>query len=462
LPPSSLATTIRDFSEREGLLRPGDRVLVGVSGGADSTALLHILLEITPGMTLGLGVAHVNHLMRGAESDRDEAFVRRLAEREGLPCYVERADVKAAAASSGLSVQQAGRRIRYDFFSRMAAAGGYGTIAVAHTMDDQVETFLLRVVKGTGLRGLAAIPLKRDNIVRPLLMTSRAHIEAYLRRKGISHVEDSSNRGLAYERNYIRHRLVPPMERLNPAVREAVVNLLTDLRAVNDSIEGDVRSFVTRCVRRDDEGIAADTGALAALTEEVRFRVYGALAAELDERVLLQRRQGRLVDGIVFGAAPNAAVHLPMGLRARRSYGHLRFSAGPDPDEVTDLFPVRLGFNDLPPLNCALTLAVAEKEEVQLGGDPATAYLDMDRLESLTVRTFRNGDRFVPLGMKKPVKLKDFFMGQKIDRQARRRIPLLLSGHAIAWVTGRRIDERFKVGPATTRVLRATLSKRES
>jgi tRNA(Ile)-lysidine synthase len=449
-----LAKKVLDLIRRERLIADGDRVLLGVSGGADSVALFHLLREISSFLTLQLGVAHLNHMLRGAESDRDEAFVSALAEREGVPCYVERVNVKVLAASKGLSVQQAGRDVRYEFFKSVAAAQDYGKIAVAHTVDDQVETFLLRVAKGTGLKGLTSIPIKRENIIRPLLRTSRADIEAYLRHKGALFVEDSSNQSIAYERNFVRHRVVPLMEHLNPGLRKAVVSLLNDLTAINRIMEDEVRAFLHRSLRRADGGYIVNIADLRALSEEARFRVYSSAVAGLDRRTILQRRQGELIERICFGQGPNAAVSLPHGLRVLRSYGELHFAKTPDRTPVTDVFPIDLGVHYLHTLNTTLTLANLDAREVEIGDDRSIGFFDFDKIGNLTVRTFRDGDRFIPLGMKQVTKLKDFFIGQKVDRRARRHIPLLLSDDKIIWVIGHRIDERFKVEPSTTRILK--------
>ncbi len=453
-----LVSKVLDLVRREGLVVDGDRVLIGLSGGADSTALFHILRELSSAIGLTLGVAHVNHMLRGAESERDEAFVRGLAEAAGLPWYVVHVDIRAMAASRGLSRQEAGRDARYGFFRSVAEAEGYTKVAVAHTMNDQVETFLLRVVKGTGLKGLASIPLARGNIIRPLLETSRTDIEAYLRQRGIAFVEDSSNESIAYERNFLRHRVIPLLEELNPGLRRAVAGLLGDLVSINRSLEEQVEAFLRFSVRRTADGTIVSIARLRGLSEEARFRIYSSLVLELDGRVLLQRRHGALIEHICSGPAPGALVALPRGLRAMRSYGELRFAKAALRPAVRNTFSVRLGLNPIPDLGIALTISIVEAGREEVRGDGSTALFDADRTGLLSVRTFREGDRFMPLGMTRETKLKDFFMGRKVPRSERRDIPLLLSDGKIIWVVGQRMDERFKVGPATARMLKVVTS----
>jgi tRNA(Ile)-lysidine synthase len=178
---------------------------LGISGGIDSTTLLFVLLEIQKTIDFELGLAHINHMLRGKESERDEEFVRELAGRLCLPLYVERVHVKEIAVEKGLSIQHAGREARYSFFNGILRQHGYNKIAIAHNLDDQIETFLLRAMKGTGLKGLSSIPIKRDAIIRPLLNTYRTDIAEYAARHAIAFVEDSSNSKTVYERNYVRN-----------------------------------------------------------------------------------------------------------------------------------------------------------------------------------------------------------------------------------------------------------------
>ena len=229
----ALDETVRRVIRQEGLIDPGDTVLVGVSGGIDSSTLLFLLEKIKKEMAFGLAVAHVNHQLRGADALGDEAFVGALADRYGVPCHTLRADVLGYARENGLSVQHAGRDIRYRYFEEVAAAHGYRKIAIAHNRDDQVETFLLRLVKGSGLSGLASIPIKRGPVIRPLLRAYRSEIAAFARSHSIAYREDSSNLSEKYERNFIRSRIVPLMEQLNPRFKEKVLFLLADIASVN-------------------------------------------------------------------------------------------------------------------------------------------------------------------------------------------------------------------------------------
>ncbi len=185
-----LVRKIKKIISQDGLIAEGDRVLIGCSGGIDSVTLLFVLREISHELSFELGIAHVNHLLRGEESDRDEDFVRGLADRFSIPCYIRKVNVKDEARKAGKSLQHAGRDIRYCFFDEMAEQLNFNKIAIAHNLDDQVETFLFRIIKGTGIRGLSSIPVKRGRIIRPFLTIYRSEIESYVETRTIPFMED--------------------------------------------------------------------------------------------------------------------------------------------------------------------------------------------------------------------------------------------------------------------------------
>ena len=212
-----------DALQKYSLLQPGDRIAVGVSGGADSVALLRFLAQYRAQYRWEITVCHVNHGLRGAEADRDEQFVRALAERLGLPCLVRRCDAAALAAAQHCSVEEAGRRARYSFFAE--AAGESGRIATAHTLQDSIETVLLNMIRGTGLHGLCGIPRIRGSIIRPLLDCTRAEVEQYLAALGQPYCTDSTNRADDYTRNAVRHRILPQMQALNPNFEAAMARM---------------------------------------------------------------------------------------------------------------------------------------------------------------------------------------------------------------------------------------------
>jgi tRNA(Ile)-lysidine synthase len=446
--------TVRRVIREEGLIEPGEKVLVAVSGGIDSSLLLFLLDRIKSDISITLGVAHVNHGLRGPESERDEAFVRALADRLSLPCHVMRADVRAYSRATGVSVQRAGRDLRYQYFEEISATEGYHKIAIAHNRDDQVETFLLRVIKGTGINGLTSIPIMRKRIIRPLLRTYRSEIEAYVHRFSIPFVEDSSNRKDTYERNFVRMHIVPLMARLNPRFREKVLLLLSDIASVDRLFEDEATRFLDgQGPLEEGEGRVSAAG-LRALHPEVRFRVVSRMLARLEPRFIALREHVLLVEKSLFSLRPNNSVTLPHAVRVRRAYDTLTFTKNAPEIRVCDTYEIRSGRNDVPSLGINLHVSFSEIRPGTFPADKTVSFFDGDRVSALSLRTFRKGDRFTPLGMSRSVKLKDYFMARKIPRERRRSIPLLLSDGEIIWVVGERMDERYKVTPDTRRFLK--------
>lgn len=418
-------------------------------------SVLHTLKDIIP---FDLAVAHVNHMLRDQESERDESFVREVAHRLSLPVHVKRVDVHGLSKSTGKSIQHAARDARYDYFGELAQTYGYQRIAIAHNQDDQVETFLLRVIKGTGVRGLSCIPVKRGPIIRPFLNTTRREIEEYVTEKDVRYVEDSSNRKDAYERNYVRHRILPSMEGLNPTVRSRIMNLLGDLTQLNQRLDREAQAFLHSWLPGDGE-LALPVGQLIGSSGEARFRVLSLLLGKLVPGFIALRQHIRLIEKILMSSRPNAFAVLPCGITVCREYDKLVFTAAAAPSQVMETFPLYPGHTVVGPFGISIDINLVDHPPSQFPSDRYTAFLDLEDASHLSVRTFREGDRFVPLGMEKPVKLKDYFISRKIPRMDRRGIPLLLLGDRIAWIIGERIDNGFKITARTTKALAVTVRK---
>lgn len=452
----NLVGKVRKIITKEGLIEEGDNVLLGASGGIDSTVLLFVLLEIAQQIPFRLGVAHVNHALRGDESERDEDFVEALARRFSLPFHARKVNVKECASASGLSLQHAGRELRYAFFGDVAKIHNYNKIAIAHTLDDQVETFLLRIIKGTGIRGLSSIPIRRGAIIRPFLSIYRSEIEEYARQNGVSFVSDSSNEKTVYERNFIRREIIPVMERLNPALKEKIFLLLQDMTAINRTFDMRSKTFLMQKKQDRDRESFFNIDELTDMDEETRFRVLSDTLTSIEPRFIPLREHVLLIEKIMRAKKPNLTVILPHNLRVKKVYTNLVFTQGPLRPPITDQVPVTTGKNILEPFNISLTIRAQKNMPALRLRNRNVALLDREKVGNISVRTFRAGDRFFPLGMDNPVKLKDFFISGKIPREERRTIPLLISDNDIIWVIGHRIDNRYRVTEKTREILRVT------
>jgi tRNA(Ile)-lysidine synthase len=460
-----LVNKVRKTIIKENLIEAGEKVLVGLSGGIDSTAMLHVLAELAGAYHFKIGIAHINHLLRGEESERDQHFVETLALRFSFPCHVKRFDVRAYAAGRGISLQHAGRDVRYRFFDEVVHEQAYSRIAIAHNLDDQIETFMLRMLKGSGIKGLASIPIKRDKIIRPFLNIYRSEIEEYVNVSSILYVEDSSNKGIKYERNYVRKEIIPAMKKLNPVFKEKISFLLQDISRINVFFEEQSARFMgSHLNSKEQDVLSFGIKELEELDSETRFRTIANVLDMIEPGFIILREHYMLVEKILRGKRPNLAVVLPRGIRAVRTYGRLTFTKKQINPVIKDVLPVMYGKNILKPFNIVLeiskitnrplikTFCSMEFEALKEDGKNI-AFLDADKAGNMCVRTFQEGDRFKPLGMNNYVKLKDFFISRKIPKEQRRHIPLLTSNKDIMWVVGHRIDERYKVTEQSKNVM---------
>ncbi|MCK9228023.1 MAG: tRNA lysidine(34) synthetase TilS [Syntrophorhabdaceae bacterium] len=455
--PDLIGRTIKLIRE-QALITGGDRVLLGLSGGIDSTTLLFVLNEVRKEIGFDLGIAHINHLLRGVESERDQAFVKDTAAQYGLKLFLKRADVKSYAESRGLSLQHAGRDIRYQFLDEIADTAGFTRIATAHNLDDQIETFVLRLIKGSGIRGLSSIPPVRNRIIRPFLNIYRSEIEAFAALHSIVFVEDSSNEKTVYERNYVRHRIMPLFEGLNPAFREKIASLLHDINDINTTFERKKEAFM-KLARHAEKDVTIPLEPFRALDEEVRYRVMADIFASLAPSFIPLREHMRLIEKMIASTRPNLRIDLPSGLKAKKIYCNLILTTRPTPRATGQMQEVHSGMNHISHLNIDVNVQKLTKAPLTFPKDSLVAYFDADKCNDLAVRTFRPGDRIRPLGMTQHVKLKDFFISRKIPLEDRRHIPLLLSGDEIIWIVGHRIDDGYKLTGNTRNILKVTVKK---
>ncbi len=461
-----LAEEVLAYVHRHALLPSGETVVVGVSGGTDSVCLLSLLAELRTELGIALHVAHLNHGLRGAESDADALYVAEMAARLGVPATVERREVARYRKEHRLSLEEAAREVRYLFFADVVAAVGAGRVAVGHTADDQAETVLMHILRGTGLAGLRGMrPLawlrlpdgRRLRVVRPLLEVRRSETEACCRERDLSPRPDVTNESIDFFRNRVRNELLPILEGYNPAIRTGLRRLA---RAAGDELD-----YVDQQVEPLWESLARVEDGSVVLRAAPLRQLHPAL-----QRHLLRRAVRELVGDLVDLAAVHVEymrdslarpagtrIDLPRGLVFSVEYGACRLSVG---EPVVPLPPLEGEYPLAVPGETVLPgwrvqAEVLPRAQVRLPvEDPWRACLDLDRTgPNLVVRPRRPGDRFQPLGMAQPKRLQDFMVDAHIPRRWRDRVPIVASPHQIVWVVGWRIDERVRVSSATERVL---------
>ncbi len=452
---------------RYGMLSRGDKVLVGVSGGADSVALVHALFELKDEWNLSLMIAHLNHSFRGEESELEAGFVEELASRLNLPFESMVIDVPAAQKGSGKSAQEMARELRYRFFEEVSKRYGANRVALGHNGDDQAESVLMRFLQGAGTRGLSGIPPRRDHrYIRPLIEVSRKEIEDYLEEKDISFMTDSSNKKEVYLRNKIRLRLFPLLlNDYNPRLKENLIHLSSIMRKDDEYLEEVVEKISPGLIlTRGDNFVTLDASAVLDLHEALQSRIIrkfiAAVAGDLQGVSYLHLQA--VLDMLRCGS-PNRSIDLPRRVMAIKEYDKLTLRSGGD-KLIPQPFFYRIGSPEaevnLKEVGQVMKLTVSKNPFDWERKDFARnfAHFDLDKIHfPLIVRNFRKGDRFQPLGMKGKKKVKDYFIDEKIPLAKRRETPLLISGETIIWVAGYRIDNRVRVGEGTKKVLKVKM-----
>jgi tRNA(Ile)-lysidine synthase len=461
------------------MVQAGDTVLVGVSGGPDSVALVHILLALAPEFSFQVAIAHLNHRLRRDESSRDEAFVVSLAEQLDLRVHVERQDVRRYQKNHRLSLEEAARQVRYRFYDAIASKFGYEKIALGHHADDNAELILMYLLRGSGPRGLSGIPPLRDaKIIRPLIDIKRTEIMDYIAVKSLDCVVDSSNRDSQYLRNRVRNRLIPELKaEYNPKLIDSLNRLASILDAEERWIESLIQPIFEKViVFEKQDRIGFDIEQLNQQNIAVRRRLIRK--AVLKVKGNLRRMAFVHVEAAVKlaqKAAASGALDLPDRIRISRQNDiliilretqNLRHLASAPLLSSTPDYEYRLSkTGEILIKEAALKIRFSEITQEHTpdwrpsGQGARTVYFDMDKIRfPLIIRNFRPGDRFSPLGMVGRQKLNKFFIDHKVSRAERKKCPILLSRNEIIWVVGHRLDNAVKIDPQTRRILKAELS----
>jgi tRNA(Ile)-lysidine synthase len=471
-----LLSPVRRFVRQHNLIRPDSRVLAAVSGGSDSMALLHVLHALSARGEFQLaGVVHFNHQLR-ASADADERFVVRAGEALGLPVFCDRADVAARADRERQSIEAAARAARYEGFSRARRQTGADLVALGHTKDDQAETFLLRLLRGAGPRGLAGMHPRNGPVVRPLLDCRRAHLRDWLGAHDIAFVDDDSNADVGIPRNRVRAELLPLLEsRFNPAIVDVLAgeaSMARDLWEWQEAAAAELAGRLVRAVPTEGRAatreidVAALTDVPLVLRRAVLWRVMTELAGARPIEFDHVEAALRLTD-----EADGAGIDAP-GQRVQRKGGRLVLTgrtagaAGRARTKEPNLFRYSLsipGEVELPEAGCRLSVeaigadrdGAAVRAVVGNACGTAVAAVRGDLCGgSLVVRNRRPGDRFRPIGLDGRKKLQDYFVDRKIAREARDTVPIVVDEtDRIVWIAGYEIDEAFRVTDPAQAVL---------
>ena len=428
---------VRAYIEKYQLLTENRPVLVGVSGGADSIALLTILVELGYSCI----AAHCNFHLRGEESLRDERFTKEYVEKLQIPFVKIDFETEQYAAENHLSIEMAARELRYRWFEEQRVHRGAQAIAVAHHRDDNVETFLMNLIRGTGIRGLSGIQPKNGFVVRPMLAVSREEIQNWFAKRNLSYVTDSTNLSDAYTRNFIRLRILPLLEEVNPSVKKAIARTSEHL-AATEVIYLQVIEEARKEVFDSENRLS-----IAALMK------YPAPNSVLYELLKVYGFSRSVVEDIYSSLTKESGkVFFSSSFRLIKDRDYLLFSPLVkeeiqeyilNGDEKEWIGPIELSFE-----------SVVITTDFQIRKEKNIAYFDADKLTfPLTLRKWQEGDWFIPFGMKGRKKLSDYFSDRKFSRLEKEQTWLLCSGDTIIWIVGERSDNRFCLDKMTKRAL---------
>lgn len=452
-----LTRKVKQTVGRFEMLKPGDRVVVAVSGGPDSVCLLSILQALAKDLDLALHIAHLDHMFRGKESADEALFVADLAKKSELPSTIEKIDVPAFCRERGLSSQEGARRVRYGFLQRVAEKTGASCIATGHTADDQAETFIMRILRGAGVSGLSAIPPARGNIIRPLIDVTRDEVIKYLKGTGLAFVTDPSNARPMYTRNRIRLDVLPVLKRFNPRIVETLSSEAALLRDEDEAVEACLAALSFGVLSQEEDGVVLKGEEFNALPQAFKRRLLrkvvdlagaespGLSSVQIDEAL-----------AFMAAARTGRTMRLPYRLTVEREYEKLIVSLQAEAIEFSRILALP-GVTAFPEIGREVETMISEASAAERSDKNYLwqAEFDYDKIHPpLTLRTRLRGDRFCPAGMEgRSKKIQDYFVDEKVPRRKRNTVPLLVSGDNVLWVVGFRMDGRFLPDAETKKVL---------
>lgn len=441
------------------LITEGDNILLGVSGGPDSMVLLYVLRDIQNDIKFNLLVAHVNHGIRDKESDGDELYVKDVCKKMNIPIYSTKVNMNEYAKKHKLSSEEAGREIRYKFFREKLMKIGGGKIAVAHNKNDQAETLILRFIRGTGIDGLKGMEYKNNDIIRPLLDVSRDEIEKYCKDNNINPRIDKTNKETKYRRNKVRLELIPYIEKnFNTGIIDTLVRTSRIMQTDSDFLnEYSSNKYKTILVKEEKDKVILDNEKFLGLHKGIKARVLRYSIEKLFG-YLKGIEEKNINDILDLSSSKNTGKSLYIGnnVRVKINYNELILERITTENKVE--FREKLDTNSFVCIECINTrfaARVINRNDYNINlKDRFIKYFDYDKIKgNLLIRNRKQGDRFIPLGMKGKKKIKDFFIDEKIPRDKRDKIPLIVDEEDVLWVVGYRISDKYKITDDTERVL---------
>jgi tRNA(Ile)-lysidine synthase len=442
-----MLTRFTEFIKKYSLFQPDQKILLAVSGGIDSVAMTSLFQQAG----YDFAIAHCNFHLRDKESDDDQEFIRALSVKYNKTFYTTDFNTQACSSQRNISIQMAARELRYEWFNTLLVEKGYDKIAIAHNRDDIAETFIINIVRGTGLNGLTGIKPVQNKIIRPVLFASRAEISSYVESNALNYREDSSNAEIKYQRNLIRHKIIPLLKEINPSVTETIVQEIEIFNSTNILYQKEIDKIRKAITLKGAPEAALSIPKIISLRISVPvlydlLAEYGfSYAVVKDIYQSIESQSGKKFYSTRYILLKDRKTFIIKERKETSSAGNIiihEHCSGID-------YPVRLEF---------------KKTRVDEGfvtpRSKETVALDYETLKfPMNLRRWKKGDYFYSLGMKGRKKLSDYFSDQKINRFAKEDVWLLTSGDDIVWIIGWQIDDRFKITPQTKEILIVKLKK---
>ena len=446
---------ILKFIDDKKLIVKNDKVLIALSGGPDSVCLFHLLIKYRKRFRIELGAVHLNHKLRGFEADNDEKFCKDLCDKFNVPIIIIRKNVQAISKKEKLSLEEAGREVRYSEFAKIARINNYTKIATAHTSDDNAETVFLNLIKGTGIKGLAGIPYERGIIIRPMLILTKAEILKYLDDNKVPFRTDASNFQSDYDRNYIRNEIFPMIRmKLNPSFEEKLINTSSLVRSISNVLE---KIIDESAIKVSDFSRGKLKISLRAL-KKYDAELWGDIFKRSIEKYFDVSLNYKNLEDIneLLTVQVGRQVTLAKKLIALKERNEILFSQK-GKEKIDSEIEIKTG--QIIKLNSKkLSIVNGIKKPLKFSSDRTKEFIDADEIEEkFLVRKWKPGDRFYPIGMKGTKKISDFLNEQKISSYDKKNQLVLTNSGKIVWVVGLRLDERFKVTNRTNRIIELCL-----
>lgn len=441
------------FIKENDLIKTNDKILIALSGGPDSIFVLHFFNKYKNKFKIELSAVHINHLLRGQESDRDEMFCEAVCKELVIPFYSYRKNVKALAKRKNLSIELAAREVRYSAFQKLAKENKSDKIVTAHTANDNIETVFLNLIKGAGLNGIAGIPVKRGNIIRPILCLTKTEILNYLESNQFEYRIDQSNLSNEFERNFLRNEIIPLISKLNPSLDKAILNTSVNLQGLINELNLDKDETDLRFIR--NEFVKIPITYFAKKNKKISLHL---LKNVLDQNfgVKFQSTDIKKITSLIDNQAGKSE-ELSASLVALRSRNEILIKQKTEKPkliskEIKAGEKVKIG-------NKTLSIEKINPVNIKIIIDSNIEFISADNLQSVfQIRNWKDGDKFNPIGMKGTKKVSDYLNDIKMDSFEKKNQLVLLNNNKIVWIIGKRLDDNFKITSTTKKALKLIIS----